>query len=284
MTNLPDLPFAVIGATGQQGGATARALLAAGAGVRALVRDPEVEAAHALAAEGVTLIRADLENPASLRAAFDGVAGVFAVTTPYTGLEAETRHGIAIADAAKAAGAPHLVYSSVGGADRKTGIPHFESKRRVEEHLESLQLPTTIIRPVFFMDNFARFAGPTEEDGVLVVRLPLPAGIPLQMVAVADIGVVATAALLDPSRVPGGAVEIGGAELTGEEIAGTYAKVAGEPSRYEALPLSVLDGDGDTQAMFAWLAEPPSYQADFSLTRALAPGVRDFATWLADRS
>src|SRR5664279_2007165 len=120
MTNLPDLPFAVIGATGQQGGATARALLAAGAGVRALVRDVGAETARALAAEGAKLARADIENPATLRAAFDGVAGVFAVTTPYTGVGAETQHGIAIADAAKAAGAPHLVYSSVGGADRNT--------------------------------------------------------------------------------------------------------------------------------------------------------------------
>jgi uncharacterized protein YbjT (DUF2867 family) len=132
------------------------------------------------------------------------------------------------------------------------------------------------------MDNFARFAAPNEEDGLLVVRLPLPAGIPLQMVAVADIGVVATAAMLDPSRVPGGAVEIGGAELSGEEIAETYAKVTGKPSRYEALPLSVLNGDADTKAMFAWLAELPAYQADFSLTHALAPGVHDFATWLTE--
>jgi uncharacterized protein YbjT (DUF2867 family) len=284
MTNLPDLPYAVIGATGQQGGATARALLAAGAGVRALVRDPGAATARGLAAEGATLARADIENPASLRAAFAGVAGVFAVTTPSTGVEAETQHGVDIADAAEAAGVPHLVFSSVGGADRKTGIPHFESKRRVEEHLESLELPTTIIRPVFFMDNFARFAAPPEEDGMLVVRLPLPAGIPLQMVAVADIGVVATSALLDPSRVPGGAVEIAGVELTGEEIAETYAKVTGKPARYQALPLSVLDGDGDQRTMFAWLAEPPAYRADFSLTRALAPGVRDFATWLAERS
>ncbi len=284
MKNLPDLPFAVIGATGQQGGATARALLAAGAGVHAHVRDTGAQAARSLAAEGATLIQADLENPASLRAAFDGVAGVFAVTTPYPGLEAETQHGLAIADAAKAAGVPLLVYSSVGGANRKTGIPHFESKRRVEEHLESLELPTIIIRPVFFMDNFARFTGPTEEDGILVVRLPLPAGTPLQMVAVNDIGDVATAAMLDPSRIPGGAVEIAGAEMTGEEIAETYAEVTGKPSRYEALPLSVLDGNDDQRAMFAWLAEPPSYQADFNLTRALAPGVRDFATWLAERS
>ncbi len=284
MTDHPDLPYAVIGATGQQGGATAGALLAAGAGVRALVRDTDAQAAHALAAEGATLIRADLEDPVSMRAAFDGVAGVFAVTTPYTGLEAETRHGIAIADAATATGVPHLVYTSVGGADRRTGIPHFESKRRIEEHLDSLELPTTIIRPVFFMDNFARFAAPPEHDGVLVVRLPLPAGIPLQMVAVDDIGVVAAAILLDPSRVPGGAVEIAGDELTGEEIAETYAKVTGKQSRYEALPLSVLDGAGDQRAMFAWFAEPPSFRADFGLTRALAPGVHDLATWLAERS
>lgn len=113
------------------------------------------------------------------------------------GTEAETEHGIAIADAAVSAGVPRLVYSSVGGAERHTGIPHFESKRRVEEYLESTPISVRLIRPAFFMDNLAGQEG--------APRLPLPGGIPLQMVAVRDIGTVAAAALLDPSRVPGGA-------------------------------------------------------------------------------
>lgn len=264
---------AVTGATGQQGGATARALLAAGANVRALVRDPDAAAARALAGAGADLVRADLTDPASLAAAFTGVDGVFAMTTSFTprGTEGETADGVRIADAAAAVGVPHLVYSSVGGAERGTGIPHFESKRRVEEHLEDLDLPTTFVRPVFFMENLAPVAG---DDGT-VLRLPLPAGVPLQMVAVEDIGRVAAAVLLDPSRVAGGAVEIGGDELTGEQAAAALG------ARYEPLPVEVLD-DPDLAAMFTWFVEAtPAYRADFALTRELDPQVQDLAAWAA---
>ncbi|WP_219065794.1 NmrA family NAD(P)-binding protein [Candidatus Mycobacterium methanotrophicum] len=125
---------AVVGATGQQGGATARALLAAGASVRALVRDPQKPVAQELAAAGAQLVVADLDDPATIRAAFNGASRVFAMTTMMSGrgTAGETADGIAIADAAKATSVQHLVYSSVAGADRHTGIPHFDSKRRVE--------------------------------------------------------------------------------------------------------------------------------------------------------
>ena len=275
--------FAVVGGTGRQGGATAHALLGRKARVRALVRDPQADAATALAQQGAELFRADLDDPASLRSAFTGVAGVFAMTTyaPPHGTDGEVRHGMAIADAVRAAGRPHLVYSSVGGAERHTGIPHFESKRRVEEYIEEIGLSATFVRPTFFMENFARMV-PQPENGTLVLRMPLPAGVPLQMVATEDIGAVSAAALLSPADVPGGAVEIAGDELTGEEIAAAFGTHDGSPARYEALPVTVLAQDADRQAMFTWFAHPPAYQADFTLTRKLAPGVRDLPTWIAD--
>lgn len=266
--------YAVVGATGQQGGASARALLTAGAGVRALVRRPESEPARRLAESGAELVRADLTDPGSLGEAFADVDGVFAMTTfTERGVEAEIADGSRIADAAAAAGVAHLVYSSVGGAERGTGIPHFESKRRVEEYIASLGLPATFVRPVFFMENLS----PSTEDGASVLRLPLPGDVPVQMVAVDDIGAVCAAALLDPTRVPGGAVEIAGDELTGEQA----AEVLG--ARYEALPAGVFD-DADLTAMFTWLAEQrPAYRADFALTRELDPGVLDLAAWAARR-
>ena len=203
---------AVVGATGQQGGATAGALLDAGARVRALVRDPAKPAARALAERGAELVPADLTDPASLRAALRGVDRLFAMTTfaGARGVAGEVEQGRALADAAAEVGVGHVVYSSVGGAERSTGVPHFESKRRVEEHLESLGRPVTFLRPVFFMENLVG-QGPTVEDGALVVRLPLPADVPVQMVAVRDIGAAAAAALLDPARVSGGALELAGA-------------------------------------------------------------------------
>lgn len=277
--------IAVVGATGLQGGATARALLGANAPVRALARRTDSDAARALTELGAELVAADLDDPEGLRAAFTGVEGVFAMTTPGHELriDLEVAHGHAIADAAAAVSVPHVVYSSVGGAERHTGIPHFDSKRDVEEYLVARGLSTTFVRPVFFMDNFAQFATPTMEDGTLVVRLPLPPGIPLQMITAEDVGAVAAAAALDPDRVPGGSIEIAGDELAGEQIAEAYQHRYDVPARYEPLPIEVLGGDADQRAMFEWFAHLPAFQADFAATRALAPGTKTFEQWLATR-
>lgn len=271
---------AIVGATGRQGSAAARALLHAGVSVRALVRDPAKSAAQALASAGAQLVFADFDDPKTIRAALDGVSRAFAMTTMDSGrgTSGETADGIAIADAAKAASVEHLVYTSVGGAERHTGVPHFESKRRVEEHIESIGIPATFIRPTFFYENLLG-RPPTPEDGSIVVRLPLADGIPLQMVAVDDIGEVAAAAIIDPDRVPGGAVEIAGDELTGSEIAATFGRQAGMPARYEPLPPAAA-GDDDIRAMFAWFAKSPSYQADRALTARLDPDLQTLEQWL----
>jgi uncharacterized protein YbjT (DUF2867 family) len=277
--------IAVIGGTGQQGGATARALLAAGAPVRALVRDPAAAAAVALRDAGAELVTADVEDPGSLRHGLAGVAGLFAMTTfvGADGTEGEVRRGGLIAEAAHDVGVPHVVYSSVGGAERHSGVPHFESKRRVEERLTALGLTTTVVRPTFFMENFTSFFAPKTEDGAVVLRAPLRPGVPLQMVAVDDVGAVAAACLLDRGSVPGGAVEIAGDELTGEQIAAAFGERAGAPARFEALPLDVLADDPDQHAMFGWFTHLPAYEADFALTRLLAPDVKDFRAWLSAR-
>ena len=278
-------PIAVVGATGLQGGATVRALLGATAPVRALARRTDSDAARALTELGADLVAADLDDPEGLRAAFTGVDGVFAMTTPGYDqrIDLEVAHGHAIADAAAAASVPHVIYSSVGGAERHTGIPHFDSKRDVEEYLVARGLSTTFVRPVFFMDNFAQFLTPTMQDGMLVVRLPLPPGIPLQMIAVEDVGAVAAAAALNPDRVAGGSIEIAGDELTGEQIAEAYQHRYDVPARYEPLPLDVLGGDADQRAMFEWFVHLPAFRADFTATRALAPRTKTFEQWLVTR-
>ena len=275
-------PIAVVGATGLQGGATARALLGANVPVRALARRADSAVARALAELGAELVAADLDDPGSLRAAFTGVDGVFAMTTPGSDrrTDREVTQGHAIADAASAVGVPRVVYSSVGGAERHTGVPHFDSKGEVEDYFVAQAAPATFVRPVFFMDNFALFAPPAVDGGTLTVRLPLPAGIPLQMITAEDIGAVAAAALLDPGRVAGGSIEIAGDELTGEQIAEAYQHRYDVPARYEALPIDVLSGDDDQRAMFEWFAHPPAFRADFAATRALAPQTKTFEQWL----
>ncbi|RCK68476.1 NmrA/HSCARG family protein [Desertihabitans brevis] len=276
-------PVAVIGATGQQGSRVVDALRAADQPVRALVRDPGSGRARALQDRGVEVVAADQEDPASLRAALTGVASLFLMTTfeGPDGPDGEVRRGAAVADAAAAAGVPRVVYSSVGGAERGTGIPHFESKRQVEQRLAAV-LPATFLRPTFFMENLTgQLAGADGEE--LVLRLPLPGDVPLQMVAVRDIGTAAARLLVEPAAVEGDAVEIAGDELTMDEAAARVAAVRGRPARYEPLPLDVLGDDEDMRAMFAWFAAPPAYQADLGATRRLVPDVRDLGTWVGEQ-
>ncbi|MFG6444942.1 NmrA/HSCARG family protein [Microbacterium sp. P07] len=280
----PTTPLiAVFAATGSQGGAVVDALLSRGAGVRALLRDTGSEKARALAARGVELAKVDIDDAATLSSALDAVDAFWFMTTPPGGIqnadtEGETNQGIALADAAAAARVPHVVFSSVGGAERHSGVPHFESKRLVEQHLAALGVASTVIRPVFFMENFFGFA-PTVEEGTLVVRLPFADDVPMQMIAVRDIGTVAASALLEPSVLPA-EIEIAGDELTGSGIAAAFAERAGMPARYEALPLAVLDGQDDLQAMFRWFVETPAYQADIEATRRVAPDAATFRSWL----
>lgn len=283
MTEEPIRTIAVFAATGSQGGAVTDALLEAGVRVRALVRSTASPKAAALAERGAELVRVDVEEPSSLVAALEGADAFWFMTIPPGGMQdadtaGEARQGIALADAAAAAGVPHVVFNSVGGADRSSGVPHFDSKYLVEEHLTSLGLNTTIVRPVFFMANFT-FMAPTVEDGTLVLRLPIPADVPLQMIAVRDVGIIAAQALLDQASLPA-AIEIAGDELTGEEIASIHGGRAGLPARYEALPLGVMDGQDDLQAMFRWFAETPAYQADLDQVRQVHPGLRTLGTWL----
>jgi uncharacterized protein YbjT (DUF2867 family) len=214
----------------------------------------------------------------SVRAAFDGAAAAFAMTTHDgpDGPKREVAHGRVIAAAADNAGLPFLVYSSVGGAERGSGVPHFESKHQIEKVLLDT-LPVTFVRPTFFMETLRLMI---RRDGDrIIVAMPLAGDVGLQMISVRDIGRVAAALLRrgDPSAAP---VEIAGDELTGEQIAQRIAHRFGSPTAYMQLPLDVLGDDEDLKMMFGWLARLPAYQADFARTRELAGGVEDLARWL----
>ncbi|PWW60210.1 NmrA/HSCARG family protein [Actinokineospora spheciospongiae] len=283
MDTQPSQVIAVFGATGKQGGSVVDALLSRGARVRALVRDPGSDRARALVRRGVELARIDIGDPVSLSVALQRVGAFFFMTTPeghtLSEVEAETRQGVALVDAVVSAAVPNVVFSSVGGAERDSGVPHFESKRRVEEHLEKSGLHATLVRPVAFMDNFAS-PGPTVDNGEVVLRWPLPDGVPLQLVAVRDIGRISALFLLGTARAPGGAVEIAGDERTGSQIAAAFGEHTGLPARYEALPLDVLGDDTDARAMFRWFAQPPAYQADINAVKRIEPGTWDLPAWL----
>jgi uncharacterized protein YbjT (DUF2867 family) len=276
---MPSGPITVIGATGQQGGAVVEALVHHAVPVRAATRNPNGDKARALTQRGVEVVYADLEDEGSVRAAFDGAPAAFAMTTHDgpDGPAREVARGRVIAAAAAHRGLPFLLYSSVGGADRASGVPHFDSKRVIEELLLQT-VPVTFVRPTFFMETLRLMV--RRDGGHTELAMPLPEGVALQLISVRDVGRVAAALLLksDPAAAP---VEIAGDELIGEQIAEQIARSSGSPAGYVALPLDVLGDDDDLKAMIAWLAESPAYQVDFARTRELVPDVEDLPRWLA---
>ena len=243
----------VTGATGQQGGEVARSLLRQGRQVRVLTRNPDKAAD--LAAAGAEVVKGDLTDAASLESALREVHGVFAMSTfMEAGMEAEVRQGIVLADAAKQAGVSHYVYTSVGSANRNTGIAHFDTKWKVEQHIGGIGLPATILRPVFFMENFGTFARPSAE-GVLV--LPLSPGTKVQMVAVKDIGEFGAGAFLRPTEFIGQAIDLAGDALTMSEVAAHLSRTMGRQIQYQQLPDEQVEAamGHDFAVMFRWFNE-----------------------------
>ncbi|WAX76384.1 NmrA/HSCARG family protein [Streptomyces sp. KMM 9044] len=271
----------VLGGTGRQGGAVARELLYRGRAVHALVRDPRAPAALALAEAGAVLVRGDLDDGASLRAAMQGVQGVFSVQTfrGPGGVEAEERQGKAVADAAAEVGVAHLVYSSVGGAERCDVIPHFRSKWNIEQHIQKLGLPATVLRPTMFYDILLDL-GPRLVDGELVLGLWLRPEVPVQVIATSDIGAFAADAFDNPAAWLGRQIEITSNELTGPQIAEVFGRVAGLPARYEQRSFEPLrTARGDLAAMFDWL-DNEGYRADLAELRRVRPDLVSLETWL----
>jgi uncharacterized protein YbjT (DUF2867 family) len=270
----------VTGATGQQGGATARHLLAAGWRVRALVRDAAAPAARALAAAGAELAVGDMTDRASLDAAAKGAYGVFsvqpAVAAPHfdTG---EVPMGRNVADAALAAGAEHLVYTSVGGVERRSGISHWTTKWEIEEHIRALGVPATMLRPVMFMENHLGPRFGVRGEAALVRLIPPAATV--QLIAVEDIGGFAALAFADPDGYAGEALEIAGDEVSRTDLVAAFERAAGHPIRTDPFPPEVLDAMGLTDD-FEKVSSFGGWQADIPALRKRHPGLMDLRTWL----
>lgn len=273
------LAVLVSGATGKQGGAVARQLVRKGHRVRALTRKPSSPGARALAELGIELAEGDLEDRAALDRALGGMDAMFAVSTPFeSGTDAETRQGIVAADAAKAAGV-YLVYSSVANADRRTGVPHFDSKFAVEEHIRAVGVDAAIVAPVYFMENIF-FGLPQLRQGVY--GSPLEPTRKLKQVAVSDIGAAVVAALEDRPRYAGKRYDLVGDDLTGEEIQGILSKVTGRPFKYFQVPMEMIRGTmgEDGVKMIEWF-KTTGYTADRAALRRDFPEVPwlSFESW-----
>ncbi len=262
----------VTGATGKQGGAVVRHLRAKGFPIRALTRDPGRPEARALIGQaGVEISQGDYEDKSSLIRALEDVYGVFSVQAFENGAEAEVKQGTALIDAAHSADISHFVYSSVASADQKTGIPHFDSKWEIEEHLRRTGMPYTILRPVFFMENWLAMKGMIDQGKIL---LPLTPETTLQQIAVDDIGQFAAMAFEHPGKWQGTATDIAGDELfmdqTAQSLHATYAQIPWEDFEKQAGP--------EMTTMFRWFQDV-GYHADIPKLRQEHPNLMSFERW-----
>lgn len=247
------LSVLVIGATGNQGGSVVKALLPKGHRIRTLTRNIDSPKAKQLSKDGIEVLKGDFSDSEFLIKAAEGVDTVYAMTTPFEkGVEAELKQGIAISDAVKKAGVGHFVFGSVANADRKTGIPHFESKYEVEKHIQSLDIPYTISAPVFFMDNYLTpWYLPKLKEGILTHAMP--ADRPLQQVSVRNVGEFVAALIERREQVFGKRIDFAGDELTGNESAAVLAKASGHSIKYEGFDPEILRKENeDFAAMYKW--------------------------------
>ena len=229
-----DRTILITGVTGHQGGAVAHALRGAGFHLRGLTRKPGSEQAAALKGQGVDVVQGDLDDEASLRRALSGAWGVFGVQNTWeAGVEREEAQGKRLATLAREAGVEHFVYSSVGSAHKRTGIPHFDNKWRVEETVRGLRFPShVILRPVFFMENLV---APYSLQGS-TLAWALGPGTKLQMIAVDDIGWFGARAFTDAAALNRREIDLAGDVRTMPQAAEILAEALGRTIAYAQTP------------------------------------------------
>lgn len=251
----------ITGATGKQGGATLRHLAKRGGfKLRAMTRKPDGDAAKALSALGAEVVTGDLDDEKSLARAVAGAWGVFAVQNTWeAGIEREEEQGKRLAKVARDGGVQHFVYTSVGSANRRTGIPHFENKARVEETVKQLKFPShVILRPVFFMENLP---SPWFLNGDKLTTALKPET-KLQMVAVEDIGKFSAAAFVEADKFKGAEIEYAGDAVTMAEAAAAMSELTGKTVTYQPIPIAAVRQNSEDFALMLEWFDAVGYAAD----------------------
>src|SRR3979490_3415764 len=255
-----DRTILITGVTGHQGGAVAQALQNSGFRLRGLTRNPESERAAALAGRGVDVVKGDLDDEATLRRALTGAWGVFGVQTALeAGVEREEAQGKRLATLAREAGVEHYVYTSVGSAHKRTGIPHFDNKWRIEETVRGLRFSShVILRPVFFMENLL---APFSLQGS-TLAWALGQGTKLQMIAVEDIGWFGARAVTDAAALNRREIDLAGDVRTMPEAAEILTEALGRPIAFTQTPIEqVRQYSKDMAVMLEWF-EDVGYSAN----------------------
>ncbi|MCH8909076.1 MAG: NmrA/HSCARG family protein [Candidatus Heimdallarchaeota archaeon] len=273
----------VIGATGTQGGAVTRHLLKKGFKIRALTRDPSGDKAKLLQEQGIELFKGGLDDVEILKQAMKGVQGVFSVQNFWTtGKEKEIEQGKNVADAAKTVGGlEHFVYTSVGGAASNTGIIHFDSKYQIEQHIKQLELPFTIIRPSFFMENLIFFPEMKDQIASGQIYFGQDPEKRMQMVAVDDIGGFVSTIFSDKDKYLGKSIEFSSDEMLPGKVFEKLGSSINKELSYHYVPYDglVQNAGEETALMFKWFNEK-GYFADISQLRLDYSGLTSYDDWL----
>lgn len=262
----------ITGGTGQQGGAVIEALLPLQWNLNVITRNTESHGALRLKEKGVNVFQCDITSTLEMAEFMEGMDGVFALTTPFEkGADYEVIQGKSLAEAAKEAGISHFVFSSVAGADSNTGIPHFDSKYKIEEIIRSLDLNYTIIAPVYFMDNLLSpwmFTALKENE---ILSSAMPGNRSLQQISLKNIGEMVREVFIRGKEVYGRRIEIAGDELTGEEQAALITKAVGHFVAYKEFSTHVYEKDNPEMGlMYNWFisrgysVDIPSLKKEFS--------------------
>ncbi|MGZ8558716.1 MAG: NmrA/HSCARG family protein [Chitinophagaceae bacterium] len=279
---LADKTIFVTGATGKQGGAVVRNLLRHGFNVKALTRNKDSSAAQLLKQKDVDLIQGNLDNTATYSHHLKDADAVFCVLDFTKGAEKEIRQGIDFVNMAKEYGVKHFLYSSVVGADGHTGIPHWESKFQIENHIKQTGLSYTIIRPSSFYENFLI---PQVKSRLVKGKLVVPThkNKVQQYISTEDIGKISAAIFINPEKYLGKTLNFAAEQLDGLQVAATFSKVWGKPIGYQQLPwiITRLAMGKDLYKMFSWINKNDAvFVKDLDAFKKEFPGLLSLEEWI----
>ena len=280
----------VFGATGAQGGSVARALLARGEfNVRAITRKTGSPAANALRDLGAEIVQGDLDDPASLAAALEGVYGVFGVTNFWEHFEKEGPQGRNLVNAVANANVKHFIFSTLPHIEKATGgalkSPHFDLKAEHEDLARSLGIPSTFVHVPFYYENFLYFFPPRPAgDGTYQFGFP-QGDTPLAAISVQDVGPVIAPMFEQPEKYIGKVVKLAGDEIPPAAYAAAMSRATGKKVTYAYVPRETFaalgfPGAEDLADMFEYYRlHIPSRVRDVETSRALSPELQSFETW-----
>jgi uncharacterized protein YbjT (DUF2867 family) len=250
-----------------------------------LTRDADSKRARTLRALGAEVVQGDMAEAASLRPIFEGAYGVYSVQNPFIGgPEAEVRQGKNVAEVAKDVGVEHLVYGSAGTGRKGTGVPSWETKLRIEDHMKALELQLTILRPMAFMElmTHKKFFPPVAAWQVMPKLMGSSRRLP--WLCTEDLGVIGAKAFAYPHSFVGRDLTLASDVRSLDECRSIYREVMGRNPRRFPMPVWLFERFGfvgkDLTTMWRWL-RTGDVDLDTSATRAIHPDALTVGGWLS---